>query len=334
MHVANQISSSISYRSFYAPVSRELETVESFLHDFLICDNPFIGKVVHHGFQLGGKRLRPALLLLFAKMGGEVTEKQLTLAAAVETIHAATLVHDDILDEAKIRRHLPTVNAIWNNETSVLLGDYMVARAMQRVTELDDTRVSRIVARTSCELCEGEMRQVGFRGRFDLTEEQYNRIIRGKTASLCECACYLGTFLSDRAFPEQLIAAGGYGLHLGMAFQIADDLLDLAGDEGKMGKTLGTDLEKQKITLPLIRLFAKMEEAERAALVEKIQNDSGAETRREVQELLKSHGILEEVRQTAMEHLNKAITLLDAFPESPSRQSLRDLARFVIERQI
>ncbi|MDO4630108.1 MAG: polyprenyl synthetase family protein, partial [Planctomycetia bacterium] len=179
-------------QEFYAIIQSDLSKVEQLLRHFLTNDNPFIQQVADHGFRLGGKRMRPALHLFFALMGGEIRPIHHVIGAVLETIHTASLVHDDILDEAKTRRHLPTVNAVWDNETSVLMGDYMVARAMLSVAELDNITVNRIVAETSCQLCDGEMRQVGSRGRFDLTEDEYYAIITGKTAALFECGCRLG----------------------------------------------------------------------------------------------------------------------------------------------
>ncbi|MDO5114003.1 MAG: polyprenyl synthetase family protein [Planctomycetia bacterium] len=327
-----KVSPSMNYRKFYAPIETELFEVEKLLREFLSCENPFIDRVVHHGFQLGGKRMRPALLLLFAKMTGDVLPQHRTLAAAIETIHTATLIHDDILDEATTRRHLPTVNVVWNNETSVLLGDFMVARAIRQVTELECTEVSHLVAQTSCRLCEGEMRQVGFRGNLALSEETYNSIIQDKTASLCECACLLGVFFSSTQ-QEWREGAITFGRHLGMAFQIADDLLDIRGEESQMGKSLGTDLAKQKLTLPMIRLLAVLEENSRQTLHSALQNESVEEVRPKIQALLQEHAIYESVCETAQKHIQTAISSLEIFPENPSRTALEELARYVMERK-
>lgn len=332
MHqTSEKTSPSLNYRKNYAPIEAELAEVENLLREFLSCDNPFMDRVVHHGFQLGGKRMRPALLLLFAKMTGSVQPVHKILAAAVETIHTATLIHDDILDEATTRRHLPTVNVVWNNETSVLLGDFMVARAIRQVTELDCTEVSHLVAQTSCRLCEGEMRQVGFRGNFAISEEEYNSIIQDKTASLCECACLLGVFFTGEQARRQ--SAVAFGRHLGMAFQIADDLLDIRGEETQMGKSLGTDLAKQKLTLPMIRLLKVLDATRRDALLSAIQNQPAEEIRPWIQTLLQENAIYESVCKTAKKHLHNAIAALECFPDNPCRQSLQELACYVLKRE-
>lgn len=337
-------------QGFYAVIRDDLASVELLLKKFLDSENPFIQQVVEHGFRLGGKRMRPALHLLFAKMAGRVNPIHFTLGAALETIHTASLVHDDILDEAQTRRHLPTVNAVWNSETSVLMGDFMVARAMLGVARLRNSAVNQIVAETSCQLCEGEMRQVGTRGKFDLSESEYEAIIKGKTASLFECGCRLGVLCAQSDFnsaasqtdsvptlspaaAKQVEHAALFGRHLGMAFQIADDLLDILGEEEQMGKTLGSDLAKQKLTLPMIRLFAALETAEREALIEEIRTNLRPETYAEIRGLLQEHHIYESVRETAISHIRAAIELLEVFPESEAKRAIVGFANYAIERQ-
>ena len=241
-------------RALYAPAAGELELVEGLLQQELSSHNPFVDRLGQHGFRLGGKRLRPALVLLSAGACGGVRPEHLTLAAAAEMIHTATLVHDDVLDEATIRRHLDTVNARWNNEVSVLLGDYLFARALCMVSSLDDSFACRLISETTRRMCEGELQQIENRGNFGLSESQYFEIIAGKTAALMACCCRLGAHYAG-AKPEVCEALARYGYDLGVAFQIADDVLDLLGDEATVGKSLGTDLLKQKATLPLIRLL-------------------------------------------------------------------------------
>ena len=334
MHEPISNSTHSDYRRFYAPIQTEMEHVETLLKSFLECENPFISQVVHHGFQLGGKRMRPALLLLFARMAGEVLPEHEILAAAVETIHASSLVHDDVLDEADMRRHLPTVNAEWNNETSVLLGDFMIARAIRQVIALKQPDYNDLIASVCCRLCEGEMRQVGFRGCFTLTEEQYRSIISDKTAALCEIACALGVHRVAGISEKQKQAAQAFGHGLGMAFQIVDDMLDLFGDEALTGKSLGTDLQKQKLTLPLIRLLAALDEERRGDLIQQIQTNAGEELRLALRDRFDEFHIRESVRATADEYLNGAIHALDAFADCDAKDSLVGIARFVLTRKL
>ena len=190
-----------------------------------------------------------------AQACGGVRPEHLTLATAAELIHTATLVHDDVLDEATIRRHLDTVNARWNNEVSVLLGDYLFARALCLTSSLDDNFACRTITETTRRMCEGELRQIENRGNYGLSEAEYVEIIAGKTATLMACCCRLGAHYAGAAAGDLRHAWPATATELGVAFQIADDVLDLLGEEATVGKSLGTDLLKQKATLPLIRLF-------------------------------------------------------------------------------
>src|SRR4051812_20548974 len=241
--------------SVYAPISAELEESEQIFRTELESRFPFVQTLVDHCADFRGKRLRPALVLLTGQACGGTRPAHPVLAAVVEMIHTATLVHDDILDEAGIRRHAATGTAEWGNEPAVLPGDSLFTHAFPLAASLESTLACRWIGRATNLVCEGEMQQVHHRGNLDLDEDAYFAIIRGKTAELTAVSCRLGAHYAgaDAATVE---AMERYGRDLGIAFQIADDVLDLWGEERKTGKTLGTDLEKQKLTLPLIRLLA------------------------------------------------------------------------------
>src|SRR5262249_40256168 len=211
-----------------------------------------------HSSELRGKRLRPALVLLAGQACGGTRPAHPVVAAVVEMIHTATLVHDDILDEASVRRHAATVNAEWGNETAVLLGDYLFTHAFHLAASLDSTRACRWIGHATNKVCEGEMQQVHHRGDLDLDEAGYFAIIEGKTAELTAVSCRLGAS-SAGASDATVAGLERYGRNLGIAFQIADDVLDIWGDERVTGKSLGTDLEKQKLTLPIILLLRLVE---------------------------------------------------------------------------
>ena len=248
-------------RSLYAPVAEDMQRVEDILDEELRNPHAFVDQVIRHSARLGGKRLRPALLLLTGSAIGKVTGDHHVLGAVVEMIHLATLVHDDVLDEADVRRHVATVNARWNNETSVLLGDYLFSHAFYLAATIGTAIACQTIGQSTNIVCEGELRQTGNHGRLDVSEEEYTEIIDAKTAELCACACNLGATFADAS--EDLVEAmTRYGRNLGIAFQIADDLLDLVGDEDVTGKSLGTDLEKQKPTLPIIHVWEKCSESE------------------------------------------------------------------------
>ena len=209
-------------------------------------DSPFVDELLQYGGQLGGKRLRPALLLLVGPGRGTDQPEHHTLAAVVEMIHTATLVHDDVLDEADMRRHLATVNSRWNNETSVLLGDYLFTHAFYLASTLDSTYACRRIGRSTNLVCEGELRQIGHRGNHALSEEEYFEIINGKTAELCACACHLGAKYAEA---DRTVGRTGWNnSDAAWAWRSRSPTicLDLVGDESATGKSLGTDLEKRQ----------------------------------------------------------------------------------------
>ncbi|HUY34295.1 MAG TPA: polyprenyl synthetase family protein [Pirellulales bacterium] len=313
--------------SLYEPIREELARFEEILRAELRNDFPVVDELVKHGFRLGGKRLRPALLLLSAKAVGQVTREHLVLAAVVEMIHTATLVHDDVLDDAALRRHLETVNARWGNQTSVLLGDYLFTHAFYLASTLDSTFACRAIGRATNTVCEGELRQIHSQGRFSLSEAEYLAIIESKTAELCACACRLGAHYAG-AGADAEEALSRYGRDLGIAFQIVDDLLDIEGDEATTGKSLGTDLAQRKPTLPLIRLWELSDEAQRSELVA-IMDRSDHHRREALEPRFESAAALDYARQTAAGYAERACAELGALPPSPARTVLRQLTEFV-----
>ncbi|MBN1394781.1 MAG: polyprenyl synthetase family protein [Pirellulales bacterium] len=318
-------------RVLYEPVARELEAVERLLQREFSNEDSFVDRLAQHGFRLGGKRLRPALVLLSAGACGGVRPEHFSLAVTTELIHTATLIHDDVLDEATMRRHLDTVNARWDNEASILLGDYFLARVMCLVSSLDDNFACRTIGETAREMCEGELRQIESRGDYDLGEDDYFRIIAGKTAMLMACCCRLGAHYAG-AEPALGDALARYGRNLGVAFQIADDVLDLTGDERAVGKSLGTDLLKQKATLPLIRLLATVERKDRERLTSALSN--GQNHHRDLlRPWLQRGDAISYAQNRARSFTAQASAELDLLPDSPFKRSLVGLTDFVIERR-
>jgi octaprenyl-diphosphate synthase len=328
--VINQYALPTAVRALYEPVKDHLEATEEVLRQELKNESAFVNELLQYGGQLGGKRLRPALLLLSATATGTVTPDHYVLAAVVEMIHTATLVHDDVLDEADMRRHLATVNSRWNNETSVLLGDYLFTHAFYLASTLESTYACRRIGRSTNIVCEGELRQVGNRGNHALSEEEYFDIINGKTAELCACACHLGAKFAggNDATIERMER---FGRSLGMAFQIADDLLDLLGNETATGKSLGTDLEKQKPTLPLIRLYETVP-AERRADLELLLQSTAAEDRRVLSQWLEQSDALNYARSVAARFAAQARAELERLSASAARDILSDITDFVVAR--
>jgi octaprenyl-diphosphate synthase len=303
----------------FAPVRDELRSVEEILKRELACDDRFVERLARHAFGLGGKRLRPALLLLSGKALGRVTDEHITLAAVVEMIHTATLVHDDVLDEAALRRHRDTVNARFGNEASVLLGDFLFTHAFYLASTTDSTFACRTIGRATNVTCEGEMRQLRASGDLDISEHDYLAMVEAKTAALCACCCRLGAHFA--AAPNSLEEAlADYGRLLGIAFQIFDDLLDV------------TDLEKRKATLPLIHLLSHLAAADRPAISAILSRDSNHRAG-DLLPWLMRHGSLDYARDKAAVLAGRAKERLSELPPCPSRDSLERIADFVVARR-
>jgi octaprenyl-diphosphate synthase len=320
-------------QSLYAPIATELAHVEAMLKAELRSDYPFVDELVRYGCLLGGKRLRPALLLLTAKaVAGKATSEHITLAAVVEMIHTATLVHDDVLDEAQIRRHLATVNARWDNEASVLLGDFLFTHAFYLASTLDSVLGCRLIGRATNIVCEGELRQKGSRGNFDLSETEYLEIIEAKTAELTAVSCRLGALFAGAS--ESLVEElGGFGRDLGIAFQIADDLLDVLGDERATGKSLGTDLEKQKPTLPVIRALEVASAADRRAILDIVASGESRQMDG-LGQYLARYDAVHYARQRALAFTHRAQRRLAGLSSSPAREVLAAMTEFVVSRSM
>lgn len=324
------VSPQNSLHVLYEPIAAELADVEHVLRQELRSDYPYVDEMVQYGCLLGGKRLRPALLLLCGRATGTLTREHILLAAVVEMIHTATLVHDDVLDEAMMRRHLATVNARWDNEASILLGDYLFTHAFYLASTLDSTVACRLIGRATNIVCEGEIRQKGSRGCFGLSESEYVSIVAAKTAELVACSCQLGAAFSG-ADETTTCRLAEYGRDLGIAFQIADDLLDILGEESATGKSLGTDLDQQKPTLPLIRTWQCCDTVQRQEL-ESILHGDPALRYSALQPYLDACDAVAYTRHRAQTFARRAREQLDALPPSPALSVLEMLTDFVVAR--
>ncbi len=316
--------------SLYATIIDELAESERIFAEELGSRHHFVQQLVDHCADFKGKRLRPALVLLTAKAAGRITSDHPVLAAVVEMIHTATLVHDDILDESTVRRHAATVNAEWGTESAVLMGDYLFTHAFHLAASLDTTWACRCIGRATNLVCEGEMQQVYHRGNLDLDEDAYFSIIRGKTAELIAVSCQLGAHYAG-ASEAVVWAMEEYGRDLGVAFQIADDVLDLMGDERSTGKSLGTDLEKQKLTLPLIRAL-NVVGAEDSKRLYALLGEAKTENRREIRRIIQGADALRYAWSHAERFTNRAAARLDLLPDSSSKSILAALTSQVIRR--
>jgi len=312
------------------PVRGELLGVEAELQRMLRTRAEPLEALIAHVSRFSGKRLRPALALLAGRLFGALRPEHRTVGAIVELIHTATLVHDDILDESSMRRRVETVNRRVGNETAVLLGDFLFATAFKEAAALPDRFPARYLSEIVTVVCRGEVLQVHHRNDPDLPEETYFRVIEDKTAALYAAALRSGAVLAG-APPGQAATLEAFGLRLGCAFQIVDDILDLTGEEAAVGKSLGTDLEKAKMTLPLLRLRAKASPVDRARLREAIRAGT-REAREALRPLLAEYDAVGSARATAEALVDEARGLLDALPASPERAALRQAADYVLAR--
>ena len=280
--------------------------------------DPAIEGYINYALDSGGKRLRPLVALLAGAATGRVTNEHLDLAVIVELVHLATLIHDDIIDDAERRRSQPTLNARWGNALSVLLGDSLFAHALDLSTRFDDVDVSRAIARATRDVCSGEIIQTQRRFDLHLAIEEYFRIIELKTATLFAVAAQLGAQLNTAPI-SQVEALANFGRHLGAAYQIYDDCVDLAGCESATGKTLGTDLRKGKMTLPMLQLLRQASAIDKERYCQLILEGDYAS----VSLLLKTNATaaMDESLVSGMRRLQQARAQLDDLPESPATES-------------
>jgi len=310
-----------AFQLIKAPLSHVEERIRAQAKEF----DPAVEGYVAYACESSGKRLRPALALLAGGATGEIGALQVELAVILELIHAATLVHDDIMDGADTRRGQPTPNAKWGNATSVLLGDCMFAHALRIATNFTDAAVTRAIADAAAEVCSGEIIQTQRRFDLTLTEADYFKIIEMKTAALFAVATQLGAELNG-ASPEVVAAMRNFGLKLGVAYQIYDDCLDIVGDESKAGKTLGSDLAKGKLTLPVLRLLQQSAEEEKIRWSQIILSGQGIG---ELVEATVKSGALRGAIDTARELLRSASEGLEVLPSNPYRDGLQDICKSV-----
>ena len=314
----------------YAPVRHDLNAVERIFDEELVGELPFVGELCDTVRSYRGKMLRPALLLLTARATGTLVPAHHTLAAVVEMVHMATLVHDDVLDEAGERRRRPTVNNIAGNVAAVLLGDYLISHAFHLCSGLRDQYASRRIGATTNTVCEGELLQNHLCGRDDMGEDAYFRIVRGKTGALTATACELGARYAG-AGEEVMASAQRYGMACGVAFQIVDDVLDVMGEPSMVGKTLGLDAALGKLTLPAIHALAHGDPADIDELRD-ILHRRRTVSRQRVRDLLCASSSVEYAVNVAHEHVHRALAELDLLPESDAKTSLSLLAGFIVDR--
>ena len=317
----------------FAPVGEGMERMRATLREQLVEHSGAVTDMTGHIDRFHGKQLRAGLVLLTGEASGNTTDEHATVGAIVEMIHLATLVHDDILDGAEVRRRVACVNQRWDNQIAVLLGDFLYARAFGLSTTLSSRLCSRLLAETTRHLCVGEIEQSTRRYDFEMSQEQYEKIAAAKTASLYSAACELGA-----RYPggnEELGAEmARFGWNLGLAFQIVDDCLDLTASTAELGKTAGTDVEDGKITLPVLHTYARADEASRAAIRDVYTRPGIANRASVLRETCDLGRGLEIARIRARELVDDCLECVRRLPPSHARTAMERIVEFVVTRRV
>lgn len=318
--------------SALALVGDDLKNVEAQFRKDLESDVYLIRKVGEYVLASGGKRIRPALLLLSARLCGYTGDQHVPLASVIEFIHTATLLHDDVVDSATLRRGNASANEVWGNEASVLVGDFLFSKSFSLMVQAGDLRVLKVISDATTIIAEGEVLQLLCTSDLDMTQERYIDVVKSKTAVLLSAACEAGAILGN-ASQQQQQALRDYGMDLGIAFQLMDDTLDYTASEEQFGKEIGHDLEEGKITLPLIHTLARCTDEERdliAAVVEKEVLEQG--DFESVFSLVHRYGGIQYTTAVAGEYIARCKEHLGIFPDSSEKRALLDLADYVISR--
>jgi octaprenyl-diphosphate synthase len=312
-------------------VKSDFKAVDAAIIEHLSSQVPMVVKIGQYIIESGGKRLRPLLVLLAARACGYQQQQHITLAAVVEFIHTATLLHDDVVDTSDLRRGKPTANNKWGNSSSVLVGDFLYSRAFQMLVSIGHIDVMGTLSNATNVIAEGEVLQLLNAKNPDVSEADYLHVILGKTAMLFEAASQTGAQLAQ-ASNEQTEALRRFGRHLGIAFQLIDDLMDYTGDQSSMGKNVGDDLAEGKPTLPLIHAMAHAAEDERK-LIRKAIRQGSCEDIDKIQSILIRCGSLDYTRARATQETQDALDCLNIVNDSPYKQSLADLCTLALTRQ-
>jgi octaprenyl-diphosphate synthase len=332
------------------PIKHDLEEFEREFKNILKSDIFLIDKVVHYIVSHRGKRLRPILVLLTSRLSGGAAGasfgvatngmdpqnlKRLKAAAILELLHTATLVHDDVVDDSYRRRGFPTVNSIWKNKISVLMGDYLFSKALLAMLHMGDVKAFSIISNTAERMSQGELLQVERSRDFWMEEEIYFRLIADKTASLLAASCQLGA-LAGGQNEAQIESMRDFGEHLGLSFQIRDDLLDLLGVEKNTGKPIGNDIRENKITLPLLYALKQAEKKQAKRIIKVVRETNGRpatrESMREIVNFINEHGGVAYATKTAEKFADRAITILQNYEDSSIKTALTKLIRFITAR--
>jgi len=318
----------------FAAYADEMRQIEVHLDRYITSDVKLIPEVAHHLIDSGGKRFRPLLHLICSRLCGYTGDDRFPLAASIEFIHTASLLHDDVIDEAVMRRGKTSANNLWGNAASVLVGDFLYSKAFKLLSEIGDIKIVQLMSRMTNIMSEGEVFQLMKCGDTSLTEAEYLSIVEKKTAVLISAACGSGAVLGG-ASPEQIEALEQYGYKIGMAFQITDDTLDYMAQEEDFGKSIGKDLEEGKMTLPLIYTLAKCPESEQQNIKKIIEHKAfSPEATKDIFTLIQKSGGIDYSLQRAEQFIREAQNGLKGFADCPEKDHLLAVAEYVLSRRI
>jgi octaprenyl-diphosphate synthase len=314
------------------PIKSELESFEELFKQSMKSDVKLIDLIARYIIRQKGKKIRPLLVLLAAKVAGGVTERTYRGAVMVELLHTATLVHDDVVDNADKRRGFWSINKVFKNKVAVLMGDYLLSRGLLIAVHAKDFDFLDVITSTVKRMSEGELLQIRKTRKLNIDEATYFRIISDKTASLLETCCQIGA-LSASTDENYIESMRKFGEYLGIAFQIRDDILDYEGSTASTGKPVGGDIKEKKITLPLIYSLLQVPKNEAAKIKKILKNGDKKESVQEIINFVKMNNGINYASETAASYSKKALDVLDIFPDSPSKTSLKELVDFVVDRK-
>jgi len=331
--IKSRVKENLRLNNLYRAILKDLDEVEEQLH--LLCESPnkLISEISSYLFQNSGKRIRPALLLLCSKLLGYKGKEDIFMSALVETIHAASLIHDDIIDNSEMRRGRESIHSRWGPNVTVLLGDYLYIKALGQSLQSKHRQITEILTSISAKMIEGELNEYCWSGNLELAEEDYLDIINKKTASLFSAACQIGGLLGNASKREQDCLVD-YGTSLGISFQIIDDLLDFTGDEEALGKPILSDLSEGRITLPLIFTMNNDGSSNQKRICELLRDDHlTRDSKDEILKIIKSNGALDYTYKKAEEFSSRSKELILQFPESIHREALILMPEFILTRK-
>jgi octaprenyl-diphosphate synthase len=321
----------MNVKNVKSPIAEELELFEKKFAENVRSKNAMLDRIMRFIIRRKGKQMRPMFVFLAAKISGEITEATYRASSLIELLHTATLVHDDVVDDANIRRNFFSINALWKNKVAVLVGDYLLSKGLLLSLDNNDFEILKIVSTAVKEMSEGELLQIEKTRKLDIKEDVYFEIIRSKTASLLASACGAGAWSATQD-QEKTALFRSFGEKIGISFQIKDDLFDYGHDN--IGKPTGIDIKEKKMTLPLIYTLQQADDATKRRIIYIVKNQNKDRNKvNEVIEIVKNSGGIQYAREKMVQYQKEAMEILYRFPESPARTAMEELVNYVTERR-